>query len=167
VTAPLDSTDASLNTSQNFNTSLVGAGVAKLEMINDGPTVTHRYGSEGYWWPADKYAHYGDKAAYRDERSDYIYIWGGPPNHVDDPIESQYSYLARVKAKEAFDLQSYEYFWGRQRGWRKEVLDDFTAETAVTWGVGQGQVLFNKHLGCYMFVSVWIGELILRSGPDS
>jgi hypothetical protein len=157
-----------LNSAQNFNDrGLIGAGVAQIELVNDEPTVTHRYGSRGYWWPADKYAHYGDKAAYRDERSDYIYIWGGPPNHTTDMRLSQYSYLARVKAKQAFELDKYEYWWGKDRRWRKEMLDEFGPETAAMWGAGQGQVVYSEHFGRYLFVNVWPGKSILDVILDS
>lgn len=46
----------------------------------------------------------------------------------------------------------YEYWWGRQKGWKSELLTTFTAETAVMWMSGQGQVVWNKYLNCYVFV---------------
>lgn len=121
--------------------------------------MTKRYGAKGYWWPATTHAHYGDKAAYRDECSNYVYAWGGPPTTVTDPISAQYIYLARVQATDAFDLEKYEYWWGRARGWRSEPLNVFNAETAAMWGVGQGQVVYSAYFGCYVFVNLGFGEL--------
>ncbi|KAL0469601.1 hypothetical protein QR685DRAFT_527027 [Neurospora intermedia] len=138
----------------NFNETggLLGAGVAKVEVINDTPTVTQRFGNRGFWWDSNTTAKYGDQCAYRDERSEYIYIWGGPPNSITGWPHSSYAYLARVKAEDAFDLDKYEYFWGRQQGWKPEVLTKFDAETAVWWAVGQGQVAWNEYHQCYVLV---------------
>lgn len=127
-------------------------------MINGTPTVIQRFGPKGYWWDATAAAHYGDKISYRDERSDYIYIWGGPPNRYTGWLEGGYIYLARVKAADAFDLCKYEYFWGRQQGWKREVLTNFTTETAALWGTGQGQVVWNEYYGCYVLVHLGIGK---------
>lgn len=134
----------------NETGGLIGAGVAKVEVINDTPTVTQRFGDRGFWWDSNTTAKYGDQCAYRDERSEYIYIWGGPPNSTTGWPQAGYAYLARVKAEDAFDLDKYEYFWGRQQGWKSEVLTKFDAETAVWWAVGQGQVAWNEHYQCYV-----------------
>lgn len=114
--------------------------------------MTERLGEHGYWWPASSQARFGDVAAFRDPRSDYIYAWGGAPTSVSDPIHQQYVYQCRVKAADAFDLARYEYWWGRQAGWRREPLARFDAETAVLWMSGQGQVVWNDFFGCYIFV---------------
>ncbi|KAK4466810.1 hypothetical protein QBC42DRAFT_342690 [Cladorrhinum samala] len=143
---------------------LIGAGIGKVELVNDAPTVTERFGAAGYWWDANAAARYGDVCAYRDEWSDYIYVWGGPPNYyVKDSEDDGWgdaagygSYLARVRARSAFELDEYEYYWGREKGWRREVLTTFTPETAALWGTGQGQVAWNEHYGCYIFVHVGI-----------
>ncbi|GJC79915.1 hypothetical protein ColLi_02753 [Colletotrichum liriopes] len=149
---------------------LIGAGVAKVDVINGTPTVTKRYGEKGYWWPADGNPRYGDIAAFRDPRSEYIYAWGGPPTTVarSDWLQSGYVYMVRVKAREAFDLSKYEYWWGRQRGWRMERLTTFTAETAAVWGTGQGQVVWNEFYRCYIFVHLGIGggSVFLRTAPS-
>lgn len=71
---------------------------------------------------------------------------------MSDPIQQQYVYQCRVKAADAFDLARYEYWWGRQAGWRREPLARFDAETAVLWMSGQGQVVWNDFFGCYIFV---------------
>lgn len=133
---------------------LIGAGVGKVNLVNDTPTVTERFGAAGYWWDANTTARYGDVCAYRDEWSSYIYMWGGPPNYVKDWGDTGYSYLARVRAGRAFELDEYEYYWGKQKGWRREILTTFTPETAGLWGTGQGQVAWNEHYGCYVFVHV-------------
>ncbi|OBR06947.1 secreted protein [Colletotrichum higginsianum IMI 349063] len=148
---------------------LVGAGIARVDVIDGTPTVTRRHGERGYWWPADSNPQYGDIAAFRDPRSDYIYAWGGPPTTVasSDWVQSSYVYMVRVKAHEAFDLSRYEYWWGRQRGWRTERLTVFTAETAALWGIGQGQVVWNEFYSCYIFVHLGIGggTVFLRTAP--
>ncbi|KAK3988024.1 hypothetical protein QBC44DRAFT_371527 [Cladorrhinum sp. PSN332] len=144
---------------------LIGAGAGKIQVLNGTPTVTERFGIPGYWWDANTTARYGDVCAYRDEWSHHIYIWGGPPTYVKDWGDMAYSYLARVKAKDAFDPTGYEYWWGRQRGWKKEVLTSFTPETAALWGTGQGQVLWSKWFGCYVMVhtSTFGSTIMLRT----
>lgn len=85
-------------------------------------------------------------------------------------VNSGYVYQCRVKAAEVFELSRYhwnsmqavllkvltssryEYWWGRQKGWKSEPLATFTAETAVLWMSGQGQVVWNEYLKCYVFV---------------
>ncbi|KAK0616478.1 hypothetical protein B0T14DRAFT_435101 [Immersiella caudata] len=144
-----------------FEPDLVGAGVAKVQVVNGTPTVTQRFGPKGYWWDATTTPHYGDKFSYRDERSDYIYIWGGPPNRYTGWLEGGYIYLARVKAADAFDLCKYEYWWGCQQGWKPEVLTTFTTETAALWGTGQGQIVWNEYYGCYIMVHLGIAGVTL------
>lgn len=127
-------------------------------MIDDTPTATKRFGPRGYWWDSKTTARYGDVCAYRDEHSEYIYIWGGPPAHITDWLNKSYTYLARVKAADAFELGKYEYFWGRQQGWKREVLNKFTPETAVLWGTGQGQVFWSPYYKCYVLVHLALGR---------
>ncbi|KAK8084197.1 hypothetical protein PG997_005468 [Apiospora hydei] len=130
-----------------------GAGIAKVQLVDGAPTVTHRFGDRGYWWDANTTARYGDIAAFRDPRSDYVYAWGGAPMNITDWVQGAYVYQCRVKAADAFDITRYEYWWGRQMGWKSEPPATFTAETAVMWMSGQGQVVWNQHLGCYVFFS--------------
>ncbi|WYZ41146.1 hypothetical protein EsH8_V_000041 [Colletotrichum jinshuiense] len=166
-------TDAATGTGAVFylvnqnSAGLVGAGIAKVSVINGTPTVTKRHGERGYWWPAKTDARYGDQAAFRDPRSEYIYAWGGPPTYVTDWVQAGYAYLVRVRAGEAFDLAKYQYWWGRQQGWRAERLTTFTAETAAVWGVGQGQVVWNEFYQCYIFVHLGVGggSVYLRTAP--
>ncbi|KAK3401745.1 hypothetical protein B0T20DRAFT_121960 [Sordaria brevicollis] len=164
-----ESATAALYYLVNANETLVGAGVAKVEVIDDTPTVTQRFGEQGFWWDSNTTAKYGDQCAYRDERSEYIYIWGGPPNGTSEWPAAGYAYLARVKAEDAFELDKYEYFWGRQEGWKSEVLDRFDAETAVWWGVGQAQVAWNEHYQCYVLAhlsSFGDGKVYLRTAQS-
>lgn len=114
--------------------------------------VTQRYGDNGYWWPASTSARFGDIAAYRDEKSDYIYALGGPPSNETGFVNGQYIYQARVKAADAFDLSKYEYWHGRNIGWNTEPLTEFTPETAVMWDAGQGQLTWNDYYQSYIFV---------------
>ncbi|KAI1073788.1 hypothetical protein F5B20DRAFT_586892 [Whalleya microplaca] len=147
---------------------LRGAGIAKVELVNGEPTVTKRFGSNGYWWPADKCARYGDTAAFRDPHSEYIYIWGGPPTYITDWLNSSYVYQARVKAADAYDLSKYEYWWGRSQGWKSTLLTEFTPETAVMWGTGQGQLVWNDFFKCYIFVHLGpgSGDVLLRTADS-
>ncbi|KAH8158935.1 hypothetical protein CIB48_g9304 [Xylaria polymorpha] len=62
--------------------------------------------------------------------------WGGAPTSITDFTGSQYVYMTRVNAADAFDLSKYEYWWGRGQGWKSDVLNTFTADTAVFWGTG-------------------------------
>ncbi|KXH42985.1 hypothetical protein CSIM01_01739 [Colletotrichum simmondsii] len=136
---------------------LVGAGIAKVDVLFGTPTVTKRYGDHGYWWDAKTTPRYGDIAAFRDPCSEYIYAWGGPPTTITDWGQSSYVYLARVNASQAFNVSNYEYYWGRQQGWKSDVLTTFNSETATVWGTGQGQIVWNEHFKCYIFVHLGIG----------
>lgn len=128
------------------------AGIARVEVIDGAPTVTKRLGDKGWWWDCSKTAKYGDIAAYRDVKSEYIYIWGHPPKSVTEWPSTEYVYQARVKASEAFELDKYEYWWGRAKGWQKEVLSKHNPEMAVMWGVGQGQIVYSEWFKCYIYV---------------
>ena len=114
--------------------------------------MTHRYGAQGYWWDGATVPHYGDVAAYRDINSDYIYILGNPPNSQSGFPDSSYVYQARVSAADAFDESQYMYWWGRSEGWKADVLTTFTSDTAVMWGVGQGQMVWSAHFSTYLYV---------------
>ena len=139
---------------------LKGAGVAKVEVINGQPTVTQRFGDNGYWWSVASNPCYGDTAAYRDENSNYIYAWGGPPTSITERIGFQYVYMVRVNAADAYDLSKYQYWHGRATGWSSTQLTTFNAESAVMCGVGQGQVVYSHFYNCYIFVH--LGERALR-----
>ena len=121
-------------------------------MVDGEPTVVERLGDEGWWWDTNKTAKFGDIAAYHDD--DYIYILGHPPNSETGWLAEQYVYQARVKPASAFDLDQYEYWWGRKEGWKGKLLSRFDTETAVMWGVGQGQIVYSKHFGAYLYVHV-------------
>jgi hypothetical protein len=133
---------------------MIGAGVAKVQLIDEtlNVTVTERYGEKGIWWPANTNPRYGDIAAYRDDRSDYIYLLGGAPNSAKDYQDQGYVYQARVPFRDAFNLSKYEYWYGRQAGWSSTLLKQFDAETAVMWNVGQGQIVWSDYLQGYVFV---------------
>lgn len=151
------------NRLKNDNEHYKGAGVAQIELIDDVPTVTHRFGENGWWWNGDEVAKFGDVAAYRDVNSEYIYIFGNPPNHIQDFPAKLYVYMARVPAVDAFDLEKYEYWWGREQGWKREVLTEYNCETAVMWGVGQGQIVYNEHFGAYIYVHLDLGKFYTSS----
>jgi len=132
---------------------LKGAGVAKVEVIDGTPTVTQRFGDNGYWWSVESNPRYGDTAAYRDVNSNYIYAWGFPPSSIPTKqIGSQYVYMVRVNAADAYDLSKYQYWHGRAAGWSSTRLTTFNAETAVMRAVGQGQVIYSNFYNCYIFV---------------
>jgi len=150
-TAVLRKHEANLQLKNN-NEDYTHAGIAKVKLENGTP-VAERLGKG--WWDTSENAKYGDIAAYRDVNSDYIYALGHPPKQFDGKfIESQYVYQARVKASQAFDLNEYEYWWGRQQGWKRDRLTSFTPETAVMWGVGQGQIVFSNYFKTYLYVHV-------------
>ncbi|GFP55887.1 hypothetical protein TASIC1_0006005700 [Trichoderma asperellum] len=141
------------------------AGVARIEVIEGVPIITQRLGDRGWWWDCSEVAKYGDIAAYRDVNSEYIYIWGHPPNWVTEWPHTEYIYQARVKAADAFNLDAYEYWWGREKGWRTEVLTEHNAETAVMWGAGQGQVVYSEYFKCYIYVHLNGPKVALRTAP--
>ncbi|KAI0827819.1 hypothetical protein F5Y06DRAFT_308477 [Hypoxylon sp. FL0890] len=149
---------------------LKGAGVAKVELVNGEPTVTQRYGDNGYWWPSQNTPRYGDVAAFRDPRSDYIYAWGGAPTSITDNTGSQYVYLLRVKAADAYDLSKYEYWWGTAGGgWKQgQPLTQFGAQNAVMWFVGQGQFVWSEFFQCYIYVHLSPGgsDVLLRTATS-
>lgn len=131
---------------------LKGAGVGHVRVVDGTPQVIERYGDNGFWWDSATNPRYGDQLAYRDSRSEYIYAVGGAPTGVTEWPASSYSYATRVKASEAHDLSSYEYFWGPTQGWKSDLLTQFDSETAIFWGAGQGQIVWNEHYQCYIFV---------------
>ncbi|KAI1280248.1 hypothetical protein F5Y07DRAFT_396402 [Xylaria sp. FL0933] len=145
---------------------LKGAGVAKVEIVNNEPTVTQRYGNTGWWWDVTSTPRYGDVAAFRDTKSNYIYVWGGAPTSIMDYTDSQYVYLTRVNAADAFDLTKYEYFWGRSQGWKSDILTTFSSDTAVFWGIGQGQVIWSDFYQCYIFVHLSGTNVVLRTATS-
>ncbi|KAF7554430.1 hypothetical protein G7Z17_g2882 [Cylindrodendrum hubeiense] len=151
-----------VNDAENYK----GAGVGKVELVDGVPTVTHRFGDSGWWWSGDSTPKYGDIAAYWDPKSKYIYILGNPPSSESGFPASSYVYQARVPAADAFDLSKYEYWWGRQQGWKSDVLSTFTSETAIMWGVGQGQITYNKHFKKYIYVHLGGSTVYLRSAPS-
>ncbi|KAK7975290.1 hypothetical protein PG989_013753 [Apiospora arundinis] len=148
-------------------TGFRGAGVAKVQLLDSIPTVTHWFGDQGYWWDANSTARYGDVAAFRDPRSEHVYAWGGAHLNKTSWVDSGYVYECRVKATEVFEISRYEYWWGRETGWKSEPLIVFTAETAVMWMSGQGQVVWNAFLSCYIFVRLgpWTNDVFLRTAP--
>jgi hypothetical protein len=129
-----------------------GAGIAKVEVINGTPIVTKRFGDKGYWWPAESNPSYGDITAYRDKISNYIYALGYPPTTINKRKGSQYVYMVRVNATDAYDLSKYQYWHGRAVGWSSTRLTTFNAETAIMRAVGQGQIIYNHFYDCYIFV---------------
>ena len=153
-------------TIQNDNDAgLKGAGIAQVQMLFDNIAVSKRYGDNGYWWDANTTPHYGDIAAYQDEKGEYTYILGNPPNSQSGFPAGSYHYQARVKSSAAFDLTQYEYWWGRAQGWKSDVLTEFTSETAVMWNAGQGQMLYSNHFNCYMFVHIGGSAVQIRTAP--
>ena len=138
-----------------------------MQVINGTPTVTQRYGDNGWWWNSTDTPRYGDVCAYRDVNSEYIYAYGGAPTSITDWGQSAYVYLVRVKASEAFDLSKYQYWWGLQQGWKSTVLTSFTSETAVWWGTGQGQIVYSPYYQCYILVNMGNGgsDVKLRTAP--
>ncbi|GJN78474.1 hypothetical protein PLIIFM63780_001968 [Purpureocillium lilacinum] len=148
---------------KNNNEDYTHAGIAKVRLENGTP-VAERLGKG--WWDTSENAKYGDIAAYRDVNSDYIYALGHPPKQFDGKfIESQYVYQARVKANQAFDLNEYEYWWGRQQGWKRDRLTSFTPETAVMWGVGQGQIVYSNYFKTYLYVHVTGATVAIKTAP--
>lgn len=123
-----------------------------MKVINGVPSVTQRFGDNGYWWPGASNPGYGNVAAYRDVNSDYIYALGWSPTSISTNVDEEYVYMVRVHAADAFDLSKYEYWHGRATGWSSQQLTTFNAETAVMWGVGQGQIVYSNFYNCYFFV---------------
>ena len=111
-----------------------------------------RLGERGIWWEAKTDPRYGDITAFYDERSDYFYAIGGAPITFEDYVGQGYVYQVRARRKDAFDLSKYEYWWGRKVGWSKNRLTEFYSESAIMWNVGQGQMVYNRHCACYIFV---------------
>ncbi|UNI21203.1 hypothetical protein JDV02_007213 [Purpureocillium takamizusanense] len=147
----------------NDNEGYTHAGIARVKLVNGTP-VAERLGKG--WWDTSENAKYGDVAAYRDVHSDYIYALGHPPKQLDGKfVESQYVYQVRVKASRAFDLDAYEYWWGRQQGWKRERLTSFTPETACMWGAGQGQIVFSNYFKTYMYVHVCGATVTIKTAP--
>ncbi|KAI1284025.1 hypothetical protein F5Y07DRAFT_407527 [Xylaria sp. FL0933] len=148
-------------------TTTFGSGVAKVEVQNGVPTITQRFGQNGWWWDAATSPRYGDVTAYRDVNSEYIYLLGGAPNEATDSSFNNI-YQARVPAADAFDLTKYEYWWGTSAGWKSDLLTQFDDTTAVMFNVGQGQMVYNEHLQQYIFVHLNPGgpDVLLRTATS-
>lgn len=136
---------------QSSEDQTFGAGVAKVELQDGIPTITQRFGDNGWWWDGKLTPRYGDVTAYRDVNSEYIYLLGGSPGEATDSSFNNI-YQARVPAAQAFDLQAYEYWWGAEDGWKSDVLTRFDDSTAILYSVGQGQIAYNAYLKSYVFV---------------
>lgn len=106
---------------------------------------------------------FGDVTAYRDEKSEYIYLLGGAPNQTTDSSFNNI-YQARVLAADAFDLSRYEYWWGEEAGWKADVLSQFDDTTAIMSNVGQGQMVWNEHFQAYIFV--YLGEFVPKKRKE-
>lgn len=147
---------------------LVGAGVARVDVISGTPTVVQRYGTNGYWWNYKNVARYGDAAAYKDVNSDYIYLIGGAPNiSSTDFVQSSYVYQARVHSAQAFNLSAYQYWWGPQVGFNSTILSSFNSNTAVMWNVGQGQILYSNYYKTYFYVHLDLSsEVVIRTASN-
>jgi len=153
-----------LTSKQNANDQgLRGAGIAKVQVINGTPSVTQRLGTNGYWWDSKIYPRYGDVAAYRDRLSNFIYAWGGSPSSMTSFVEGGYNYLTRVNAPDAFDLSKYEYYYGPSQGWLKTPHNQFGADVATFWNVGQGQMVYNKFYKCYIFIHLGRFNSVVQS----
>ncbi|KAI9660126.1 MAG: hypothetical protein M1821_001478 [Bathelium mastoideum] len=147
---------------------LKGAGVAKVHVADSKPTVTQRLGTNGFWWNASTTARYGDIAAYRDEKSDYIYALGSAPTSAVGYAMDDYVYQARVKAENAFDVSKYEYWHGRATGWSSELPTQFDSTIAVMWNSGQGTISWSPHYNCYLFVHTSPGgtDVMIRTAAS-
>lgn len=131
----------------------LGTGIAMVKLVDGVPTVVKRFGDKGYWWPADTNPKWGDIAAFRDPNSEYVYAWGGAATSLaQDNSKKDLVFLTRVKARDGFDTSKYEYWWGREKGWSSQPLNQFNHQTAVWKATGQGQVVWNQYLGVYIFV---------------
>lgn len=135
----------------------LGTGIAMVKLVDGVPTIVKRFGERGYWWPADTTPKWGDIAAFQDPRSEYLFAWGGAPTSLgQDNHRKDLVFLTRVKSRHCFDQSKYEYWWGRARGWSSTPLDQFDHETAVWKATGQGQIVWNEYLRCYIFVHLSI-----------
>lgn len=136
-----------------------------MQVIDGTPTCIQRSdtGNTGYWWPTDDYARYGDVAAYADVNSEYIYAIGGVPNSVTSWPDTEYVYQLRVPADQLYVLDAYEYWWGRETGWSKEILTSFNETTAVMWGVGGGQIVWSEYFKVYIFAHLGMSSILLAA----
>ncbi|CAG9949400.1 unnamed protein product [Clonostachys rosea f. rosea IK726] len=60
------------------------------------------------------------------------------------------------------------YWWDAKenQSWKSDSLTTFTAETAVLWGVGQGQIVYSQYFKTYFYVHLEGATVLLRSAPS-
>lgn len=122
---------------------IVGAGAARVTLENTNDSIIPRLErSEKWWWNGETEPWYGDICALK--HRGYIYAFG----HMEQP----FSYLARVPAQQAFQLDAYEYWNGD--GWQKERLNpkEMGEKGNVFWQTQQGQMFWSKYHNCLVFV---------------
>ena len=89
----------------------------------------------------------------------YIYAYG----HAKD---SYYVYLARAPAEQVLELDAYEYWNGDD--WQLERLqrDSLSEKEGVFWMAQQGQVVWSRYHGCFIFVycdAFWSDRILVSS----
>ena len=146
--------------------NIVGAGVATVTAdIVNGPiatrTIDHMWETEAWSEPR-----WGDVGVTYNPQDGYVYVFGGGYNAA--------TYLARVKATEALDVNAYTY-WDNEAGtWNTTRFGDGTHGTAnytekqAVWGWyahGQSNPFWSNYYNTWMSVygSGWAGSDILYS----
>lgn len=125
------------------NDHIVGAGVAvvTIQPGADGLPVPACQRLGEYWWDGETEPYYGDVTALR--AGDHIYAYGHAKN-------SQHVHVARVHHDHATDLNSYEYWNGSD--WQSERIRNVGEKEGVFWAVQQGQMIWSKWYGCFVFI---------------
>jgi hypothetical protein len=119
-------------------------------MSNAYPPIPRVTRLSEYWWDGETEPWYGDVGAIRS--GNHIYAYG----HAK---ATPYVYVARVPWNRATDLACYEYWNGVT--WQTNRMYNYGEKEGVFWQVNQGQVIWSKYYGCFMFV--YSGELHPRA----
>lgn len=133
-----------LNHRPDFQNHLLGAGLAEVSIDDSSSIPTPKAKRLGrFWWDGETEPWYGDVCALK--AGEHIYAYG----HAKD---NPWVYLARVKTKNATNLNSYEYWNGES--WQHERLtyEELGEKQSVFWQINQGQVFWSNHHQCFLFV---------------
>ncbi|EXJ84844.1 hypothetical protein A1O3_05518 [Capronia epimyces CBS 606.96] len=135
---------------------ILGAGIATVSLDTSTyppapqiqrhppPQGHHHHQQHQFWWDGEREPWYGDICALRWDEHIYAYGHGGEGN--------PWVYVARVPAANATQLDRYEYWNGDE--WQAERLqkDSIGEKESVFWQINQGQVVYSKWFGCFIFV---------------
>jgi hypothetical protein len=132
------------NDRQGGSDSIVGAGVATVVATEKGPIATRNV--DTMWASYEPY--WGDIGVTYDPRDGHVYVFGHGPTELDLKANT---FLAKVPATSATDVNAYRYWDEAARGWRTSRYGN--GQTIFTYaGHGQSNAFWSNHYNTWMFV---------------